>query len=33
MEYLLWIIFAVIGSIAIYWIMDWEGHFKDDDSE
>lgn len=31
MAYIFWIIIAIVVSFAIYWIVDWESHFKDDD--
>ena len=33
MSYIFWTIVAIIGSVAIYWVMDWESHFRDDDQE
>ena len=35
MQYLFWIIIGTIGSLAIYWLIEWSDNFKngDDDGE
>jgi hypothetical protein len=31
MSYILWIIFGLIASVIIYWLIDWESHNNNDD--
>jgi hypothetical protein len=31
MNYIFWIIIGLAVGLAIYWIVDWESHFRDED--
>lgn len=31
MNYVFWIIFGLVASIIIYWLIDWESHNNNDD--
>ena len=31
MQYIFWISMFVIGSVAIYWMIDYMGHYGDDE--